>query len=799
MKTILLAGLLLCLTVPMTLKADEAEEARLIAVIQSGASSKEKEDACWRLKQIGTAKSVPALASLLTDEHLYQAACDALVTLPVAEAGEALRAALKTASGNAKAAVIHALGERRHRAAVADLAGWLRDADPLLATSAARALGEIGGSEAIGALREVMKLASVRAAAVDALLRCASQLAAEGDRAAAAKLFQEFDNAQEPEHIRAAAYAGLIRASGDGALALVLFGIADTDSARQIIALQLARGIQNPKATAAFTDLLSKSSPATQSALLALLQQRGDASAAPAVVALASSADSYVRLSAISALGVLGDATAVPLLATAATSRDEAEQKVARQALISLRRGDVGRAMVAQLAVANPDVQAELARALAARAEKSAVPPLLELARGDSEAIRKAAVRALSLLADGSHLAALVKLMAAATTETARDDVRGVFESIVDRAEGRKSFDVAPLISGLNSGTRETRIALLQVGALFADERLRTAFRAALKDSDAQVRGGAARSMCATRDAGLLPDLLELARTSTELNLRVLALEGYVRLVREDASGFNAARRAELLQPAYELAARPEEKRLVLSALTAAPHRGSLQLAERALSDSAVKTEAEIACVQIAKALGASDPDAAEASLQRLVTEGSPSVRTNAQAILRQLDSGWLCAGPYRQEGKSAQDLFDTAFAPEQAVASEIKWRRAPGSPDLARAGEVVLDGIVSGDHCVVYLKTLVFVPAAQTVNLEIGSDDGIKLWVNGELVHANNAVRGLTPGQDRVKAILREGWNEFKAKITQHTLGCGMTLRVVTEDGKAVPGLRFDPRGDSK
>jgi hypothetical protein len=174
-------------------------------------------------------------------------------------------------------------------------------------------------------------------------------------------------------------------------------------------------------------------------------------------------------------------------------------------------------------------------------------------------------------------------------------------------------------------------------------------------------------------------------------------------------------------------------------------------------------------------------------------------VRTNAQAILRQLDSGWLCAGPYRQEGKSAQDLFDTAFAPEQAVASEIKWRRAPGSPDLARAGEVVLDGIVGGDHCVVYLKTMAFVPVAQPVNLEIGSDDGIKLWVNGELVHANNAVRGLTPRQDRAKASLREGWNEFKAKITQHTLGCGMTLRVVTEDGKAVPGLRFDPRGDSK
>ena len=109
------------------------------------------------------------------------------------------------------------------------------------------------------------------------------------------------------------------------------------------------------------------------------------------------------------------------------------------------------------------------------------------------------------------------------------------------------------------------------------------------------------------------------------------------------------------------------------------------------------------------------------------------------------------------------------------------------------------MDSIVGGEHCLVYLKTQVFVPTAQSVNLEIGSDDGIKLWVNGELVHANNAVRGLTPGQDHAKASLREGWNELRAKITQHTLGCGMTLRMVSTDGKPVSGLRFDPDGDGK
>jgi hypothetical protein len=128
----------------------------------------------------------------------------------------------------------------------------------------------------------------------------------------------------------------------------------------------------------------------------------------------------------------------------------------------------------------------------------------------------------------------------------------------------------------------------------------------------------------------------------------------------------------------------------------------------------------------------------------------------------------------------------------------EVRWQRAPGVADLARAGEVDLSGIVGGNHCVVYAKTRVYAPAAQAVTFAIGSDDGIKVWVNGELVHANNAVRGLTPGQDRAKGRLREGSNDLLLKITQHTAGCGFTFRVLGEGGQAVQELRFEAGGST-
>ena len=101
MKLQFVAAWLIALIASHDVAAQTADEARQIQILQSATTHAEKEDACRRLKQIGTANSVPALAQLLTDEHLYQSACDVLAALPSPEAGEALRTALKSAFGNA--------------------------------------------------------------------------------------------------------------------------------------------------------------------------------------------------------------------------------------------------------------------------------------------------------------------------------------------------------------------------------------------------------------------------------------------------------------------------------------------------------------------------------------------------------------------------------------------------------------------------------------------------------------------------------------------------------------------------
>ncbi len=148
----------------------------------------------------------------------------------------------------------------------------------------------------------------------------------------------------------------------------------------------------------------------------------------------------------------------------------------------------------------------------------------------------------------------------------------------------------------------------------------------------------------------------------------------------------------------------------------------------------------------------------------------------------------WECAGPYRQTGKSYSELFDIPFGPEQA-GNHVQWQPVvvPGATDSLNPFVVDLKKIFGGNNCVAYLRTTVRVRGAQSAMLAIGSDDGVKAWLNGKLVWQNNAARGLTPDQDKVKVQLRDGANTLLLKITQDINDWGACARFLPlpQDGE--------------
>ncbi|MGA2618162.1 MAG: HEAT repeat domain-containing protein [Thermoguttaceae bacterium] len=193
----------------------KALEARLAAVLGSGASRPAKDYVCRALRVIGTAQSVPALAARLADKDSSHMARYALERIEAPEAAQALREALPKLDGALKIGVIGSLGVRRDAESVQPLVALLGDADQAVAGSAACALGDIGTPEAATALGQAAKAGSKCGCAVaDACLACAERLLADGKKADAVAAYKSLTGSEQPKQIRLAATRGLLAAAG---------------------------------------------------------------------------------------------------------------------------------------------------------------------------------------------------------------------------------------------------------------------------------------------------------------------------------------------------------------------------------------------------------------------------------------------------------------------------------------------------------------------------------------------------------------------------------------------------------
>ncbi len=186
--------------------ARAALEKRLLAYLGGSYSSVTRSVVCRHLALIGSAASVPAVTPLVFDEQLSVHARNVLERIPGPESEKALRDALGQAKGRTRIGVINSVAVRRDAASTPALIRILGE-DPDSAAAAAKALGEIGTSEAAKALAAARGKgpAPVQHAVVDGTLICADRLVAAGQRGQAITLLEPLTEAPHPEHVRLAA------------------------------------------------------------------------------------------------------------------------------------------------------------------------------------------------------------------------------------------------------------------------------------------------------------------------------------------------------------------------------------------------------------------------------------------------------------------------------------------------------------------------------------------------------------------------------------------------------------------
>jgi len=304
-----------------------------------------------------------------------------------------------------------------------------------------------------------------------------------------------------------------------------------------------------------------------------------------------------------------------------------------------------------------------------------------------------------------------------------------------------------------------TKGVILTLGAVSGDPDALAMERKALASGNKALYSQALRALAAWPNASAAEDLLKLAKGSSPKVDRLVALRGYIRIAGLETARLTGAQRTQMLKTAMGLADRTDEKKQVVSSLQNATTLEALNMLKQYMDDPALRAEAEMAAATLTWNLRTSHPAEAIASAQELLKSRNKTVADKASKTIADLTKArayvraWLVSDTYRVKGKDGQAIHKTAFPPEEESPSE------------------------------------------QTVRLALGSDDGIKVWLNGKLVHDHWVTRGCTPGQDVAKVKLNKGRNVLLLKISNEGTHWAFSCSLTQPNGMPVKGLRVRPQ----
>ena len=114
----------------------------------------------------------------------------------------------------------------------------------------------------------------------------------------------------------------------------------------------------------------------------------------------------------------------------------------------------------------------------------------------------------------------------------------------------------------------------------------------------------------------------------------------------------------------------------------------------------------------------------------------------------------WQISPVYAES--SFDEAFDKTEAPESGT---LAWK--PVNLEIGKD----LENIIRKDNASVYVKGIVTFSEATKLTFGVSSDDAVKVWLNGKLIHSHKIGRGLNMGIDEVIGDFKAGDNELLIK----------------------------------
>ncbi len=769
-------------------------ESMLIDFLESEATLAGKQYICHVLSIYGTEEAVSVLIDLLENPETAEMALYALERIPANDINEELEDLLEDSEGITKIGIINALGNRRAEEAISEIIPLISNKNPEIASAAIHAVGLIGGDDAAESLSEARSQDKSSSQITDAYLLVADRFAQLGLKDKAYQIYSELNSPTESQQVQYAALRGMILTTEKDVSVVILEAIRSDNENMRSSAIQLVSEIPAGKDVSAIARLLPELPASLQVQLLASLSGRSESSVVKSMMTQVKSDNEAVQIAALKSLSMSGNAETVPLFAEIAASGKGKIRATARTALYRLNGPEVNESIMKNASSASPVLKIEYIRAIAARQMTDGIPFLFKSLEDNDSKIRMESLKSLRAIATPRYMNEALTNLVQPKTEQERKELERIVIAIAAQIPDGKPKSVLVVEKFKVTKDVKAKASMLEVLGKIGDPESLTIIRASLNDKDPEIKTAAIRALTYWPDSEPLDDLLNVAKTSRSEKSRILALRGYVKLIafKEDKS------REEVLamyQTAMELASNTEEKRAVLSGLSTVISLDALEFTAAYIDDTALQQEAVTTIITIASEIEIDEIRSEKSLLNKSLTiVKNEDLRETCLKIINELEKFedfitlWQVAGPYENQ---EVDIFAFAFPPESG--ESVKWQKVPEDSDKDNYWHVNLGTVLKSSGPVAYLRNKVLSEKDQEVQLQVGSNDGVKVWLNGELVHTNNTARGVTPGEDKVNVKIKKGSNIVLIKIINVGGAWGACARFRTLDGGKLDGLKFE------
>jgi outer membrane protein assembly factor BamB/Tfp pilus assembly protein PilF len=159
-------------------------------------------------------------------------------------------------------------------------------------------------------------------------------------------------------------------------------------------------------------------------------------------------------------------------------------------------------------------------------------------------------------------------------------------------------------------------------------------------------------------------------------------------------------------------------------------------------------------------------------------------------------ESSWLVIGPFDNTDDKGRTY---PYPPETEINMNATYQGKVGAVKWQKAEDGRMDGrldftkiFTPTEWVVAYALIDVISPDDREAQLRIGSDDGVKVWLNGQVVWTNQVPRGLRLDEDVAPITLKKGTNRLLFKVDNGVEAWELTVRITDASGQPLEGLRF-------